>query len=69
MTHERTRKRNPQRASEMNLAVILVWIVFMFIICHLPRIVLNIHEVFMLDQSIKCEKDHDGKTIILLTSF
>ena len=69
MTHERTRKRNTQRASEMNLAVILVWIVIMFIVCHLPRIVLNIHEVFMLDESMReCEDEHGGKYMEFFTS-
>ena len=61
MSHERTRKRNTQRASEMNLALVLICIVFIFIVCHIPRIVLNIHEVFMLDESIECEKKHGRK--------
>ena len=37
MTHERTRKNNKQKASEMNLAAILLCIVFLFLICHFPR--------------------------------
>ena len=61
MTHERTRKRNTQRASEMNLAAILLCIVFLFIICHFPRILLNVHEVFMLEEIIDCEAKHGGK--------
>ena len=54
MTHERTRKRNTQRASEMNLALILLCVVCMFIICHFPRILLNVHEFYMLDDMIEC---------------
>jgi len=54
MTHERTRKRNKQRASEMNLAAILLCIVILFLICHFPRILLNVHEFFMLDDMILC---------------
>ena len=69
MSHERTRKRNTQRASEMNLALVLICIVFIFIVCHIPRIVLNIHEVFMLDESIECEKKHGRKFTDCITLF
>ncbi len=54
MTHERTRMRNKQKASEMNLAAILICIVIVFIICHSPRIMLNVHEFFMLDNMLRC---------------
>ena len=54
MTHERTRKRNKQKASEMNLAAILLCIVVLFFICHFPRILLNVHEFFMLDNMLEC---------------
>ncbi len=54
MSHERTRRKNTQRASEMNLAAILLCIVFMFIVCHFPRILLNVHELIMLDDMIEC---------------
>ncbi|TRY73705.1 hypothetical protein TCAL_00917, partial [Tigriopus californicus] len=56
MTHERTRKKNKQKASEMNLAAILLCIVFLFFICHFPRILLNVHEFFMLADMIQCEQ-------------
>ena len=54
MSHERTRRKNTQRASEMNLAAILLCIVVVFIICHFPRILLNVHELIMLDDMIEC---------------
>ena len=54
MSHERTRKKNKQKASELNLAVILLFIVFMFFVCHFPRILLNVHEFFMLEDMIQC---------------
>ena len=54
MSHERTRKKNKQKASELNLAVILLFIVFMFFVCHFPRILLNVHEFFMLEDMIEC---------------
>ena len=54
MSHERTRRKNTQRASEMNLAAILLCIVVVFIICHFPRILLNVHELFMLDNMLEC---------------
>jgi hypothetical protein len=54
MMHERTRRNNKQKASEMNLAAILLCIVFLFLVCHFPRIMLNVHEFFMLDAMIAC---------------
>ena len=54
MTHERVKKKNKQRASEMNLAAMLLCIVFCFLVCHFPRILLNVHEFFMLDDMIDC---------------
>ncbi len=63
MTHERTKKKNKQKASEMNLAAILLCIVFLFIVCHFPRIMLNVHEFFMTEDIIKCgsSKYHANK--------
>ena len=54
MTHERVKKKNSQRASELNLAVMLLCIVFFFLVCHFPRILLNVHEFFMLEDMISC---------------
>ncbi len=54
MTHERTRRRNKQKAGEMNLAAILLCIVVVFTICHSPRVMLNVHEFFMLDDMLRC---------------
>ena len=54
MTHERT-KKNKGKASEMNLAAILMCIVFIFLICNFPRIMLNVHEFFMTEDIIACE--------------
>jgi len=54
MTHERVKKKNKQRASEINLAVMLLCIVFFFLVCHFPRILLNVHEFFMLEDMISC---------------
>eukprot|EP00093_Oithona_nana_P011486 11486.XXX_567098_570577_1 [CDS] Oithona nana genome sequencing. len=54
MTHERVKKKNKQRASEMNLAAILLCIVFLFLVCHFPRILLNVHEIFMLGDMMTC---------------
>ena len=64
MSHERTRRKNTQRASEMNLAAILLCIVVVFIICHFPRILLNVHELIMLDDMIECGES--GKHVTLL---
>ena len=63
MTHERVKKKNKQRASEMNLAAILLCIVFLFLVCHFPRILLNVHEIFMLGDMMACG---NGKTFIAI---
>ena len=65
MTHERVKKKNKQRASEMNLAAMLLCIVFCFLVCHFPRILLNVHEFFMLDDMIDCGA---GKSFLLWVS-
>ena len=64
MTHERVKKKNKQRASEMNLAAMLLCIVFCFLVCHFPRILLNVHEFFMLDDMIDCGA---GKSFFFLS--
>ena len=66
MTHERVKKKNKQRASEMNLAAILLCIVFLFLVCHFPRILLNVHELFMLSDMLACG---DGMWIYLQYSL
>ena len=38
----------------MNLAAILLCIVFLFLVCHFPRILLNVHEIFMLGDMMTC---------------
>ena len=67
MSHERTRRKNTQRASEMNLAAILLCIVVVFIICHFPRILLNVHELFMLDNMLECGES--GKCFLIYQIF
>ena len=64
MSHERTRRKNTQRASEMNLAAILFCIVVVFIICHFPRILLNVHELIMLDDMMECGESGNSWLLI-----
>ena len=64
MSHERTRRKNTQRASEMNLAAILFCIVVVFIICHFPRILLNVHELIMLDDMMECGESGNYRLLI-----
>jgi hypothetical protein len=65
MAHERTKKKNKARASEMNLAAILLCIVFLFIVCHFPRIMLNVHEFFMTEDIIECGTGKEGQWLVL----
>ncbi len=44
------RKKDVTR--EMNLAVVLVCIVVVFLICHLPRLLLNLIDVLNINQII-----------------
>ena len=41
-------------SGELNLATVLICIVVVFIICHVPRIILNCTELFMLDTILSC---------------
>ena len=41
-------------SGELNLATVLICIVVVFIICHVPRIILNCAELFMLDTILSC---------------
>ena len=45
---------------EDKLAMIFLAIVIVFFICHLPRLILSIHETFMIDDFLECSKA--GKT-------
>jgi len=49
--------KNLQKTNEKKeacLCIILVTIVLTFFVCHLPRLILNIHETFNLDQITLC---------------
>ncbi|XP_023333119.1 FMRFamide receptor [Eurytemora carolleeae] len=50
-THARCRK---SRSGEINLAAILVCIVVVFVVCNLLRVVLNVFELFWLDNIFRC---------------
>ena len=50
---KRLRRRNERQ--EECLCVILVTIVVTYAVCNLPRLILNIHETFNLDQITLCK--------------
>ena len=54
-THQKTTNRAVN--GELNLATVLICIVAVFLICHIPRVVLNCTEFFLVDQIIECP-DH-----------
>jgi hypothetical protein len=50
-----------RRKKEDNMAVIFMGFILVFLVCHLPRLLLNIHELFTIENAIKCmEAGHDG---------
>ena len=51
-THQKATNRAV--SGELNLATVLICIVVVFIICHIPRVILNCAEFFMLDQILNC---------------
>ena len=51
---KKLRKRNEKQ--EECLCIILITIVLVFFICNLPRLILNIHETFNLDQIYFCSQ-------------
>ena len=47
-SHQRERSTNVKR--ELNLVTVLIFIVIVFIICHIPRVILNCMELLMIDK-------------------
>ena len=46
----------PRRRQEDNLAVIFMGIVLVFLVSHLPRIFLSLHEMFVIKDALECSK-------------
>ena len=44
-----------RRRFEDNLAAIFMGFVLVFLVCHFPRLALNIHELFNLGEAMRCE--------------
>ena len=44
-----------RRSKEDNMAAIFMGFIFVFLVCHLPRLLLNIHELATLQDSIDCQ--------------
>ena len=44
-----------RRSFEDNLAKIFLGFVFVFLICHTPRLFLNIHELIVMEEAMKCQ--------------
>ena len=43
-----------RRKKEDNMAAIFMGFIVVFLVCHLPRLLLNIHELFTIKHAIKC---------------
>ena len=49
-------QKNHRRRNEDHLAVVLMAIVLVFLICHSPRIILDIHDLITMNQTMMCKK-------------
>ena len=60
-TNNRLKLRHVQSVNEKrryfedNLAAIFMGFVFVFLICHMPRLFLNIHELIVMEGAMKCQ--------------
>ena len=45
-----------RRRQEDNLAIVFLGIVFMFLICHVLRIILNLNEMWVISNAMACAK-------------
>ena len=47
-------KAKKSGSSEVNLATVLICIVIVFLFCHIPRVILNCAEFFMVEEMFRC---------------
>lgn len=59
MQNKQSLTNNARRTMEDNLAVIFMGIVGVFLLCHMPRILLSIHEMWTVNDTLRCaEQGH-----------
>ena len=55
-THPTISVNESRRKKEDNMAVIFMGFILVFLVCHLPRLLLNIHELVTLQHAMECQK-------------
>ncbi|XP_023335988.1 G-protein coupled receptor daf-37 [Eurytemora carolleeae] len=53
-------RRQQEAISELNLAIVLVCVVVVFLICHIPRILLNMFDVLHINDILRCEGKYES---------
>ena len=67
--HVRSSNRNSSSHNEVNLATVLICIVIMFLLCHSPRLVINVAELIITRSYSECEHWMPPAWFLCLSSF
>ena len=67
--HVRSSNRNSSSHNEVNLATVLICIVIMFLLCHSPRLIINVAELIISRSYSACEHWVPPAWFLCLTSF
>ena len=67
--HVRSSNRNSSSHNEVNLATVLICIVIMFLLCHSPRLVINVAELIISRSYSECEHWMPPAWFLCLSSF
>ena len=67
--HVRSNRGNSSSTNEVNLATVLICIVIMFLLCHSPRLIINLAEFIISKSYSDCDQFRPPAWFLCLTSF